>query len=113
MSNPFWMNLSPWAIIFFMLIVCAGLAFIPAALAKDKGYSYGGFWVFGFFAFLPALIVSLCIRTLNNASENIEDVHTPQTIEINAGVTSFCHKCGTKCTEDMLFCNVCGTKLKK
>jgi len=43
--------------------VRVGLAFIPANIAGKKGYSYGGFWVFGFFLFLPALIVALCINT--------------------------------------------------
>lgn len=44
------------------LLVAVGLAFIPASIAKRKGYSYGGFWVFGFFLFLIALIVALCLR---------------------------------------------------
>ena len=46
----------------FGLLVAVGLAFIPASIAKRKGYSYGGFWVFGFFLFLIALIVVLCLR---------------------------------------------------
>lgn len=39
----------------------AGLAFIPANIAKKKGYSYGGFWALGFFFFLIGLIVALCL----------------------------------------------------
>ena len=42
--------------------VFIGLAFIPANLAKNKGYSYGGFYAFGLFFFLPALIVALVIE---------------------------------------------------
>lgn len=38
-----------------------GLAFIPATIARKKGYSYGGFWVLGFFFFLIGLIVALCL----------------------------------------------------
>lgn len=38
-----------------------GLAFIPANIAKKKGYSYGGFWALGFFFFLIGLIVALCL----------------------------------------------------
>ena len=51
-------------IILFILLgiaACVGLAFIPANIAKKKGYSYGGFWAFGFFLFVPALIVALLI----------------------------------------------------
>jgi len=45
-----------------MLGVAVGLAFIPASVARKKGYSYGGFWCFGFFAFVPAIIVAACIK---------------------------------------------------
>lgn len=41
------------------LITFALLAFIPAYIAWKKDYSFGGFWLFGFFLFLPALIVAL------------------------------------------------------
>ena len=43
------------AIIIWIISIGAavGLAFIPANMAKKKGYSYGGFWVFGFFLFIP------------------------------------------------------------
>jgi len=46
----------------FVMLIGVGLAFIPATIARKKGYSYGGFWVFGFFLFLPALIVALVIQ---------------------------------------------------
>jgi len=51
-----------------VLLICliwlgaaVGLAFIPATIAKKKGYSYGGFWALGFFFFLIGLIVALCL----------------------------------------------------
>lgn len=46
---------------FLMVFVSVALAFIPANMARKKGYSYGGFWLFGFLCFLPALIVALVI----------------------------------------------------
>lgn len=46
---------------FFVLLFAVLLAFIPASMAKKKGYSYGGFWVFGFFLWLPAIIVAACL----------------------------------------------------
>ena len=44
------------------LILSIGLAFIPANIVNKKGYSKGGFFVFGFFLWLPALIVALCLK---------------------------------------------------
>lgn len=52
-------------IIIPLILFFVGLAFIPAYIAKNKGYSLGLFWLFGFFLFLPALIVSLCIEDKN------------------------------------------------
>lgn len=48
--------------LFLMLVISAALAFIPAYLARKKGYSQGLFWLFGFFLFLPAIIVACCIE---------------------------------------------------
>jgi hypothetical protein len=44
------------------LLVLVGLAFIPANIAGKKGYSVGGFFLFGLFFFLPALIVALIVQ---------------------------------------------------
>lgn len=51
-----------FGLIVFSLIIALLLAVIPARIAKKKGYSYGGFYVFGFFLFLVALIVALLIK---------------------------------------------------
>lgn len=48
--------------LFLMLVISAALAFIPAYLARKKGYSQGLFWLFGFFLFVPAIIVACCIE---------------------------------------------------
>lgn len=52
-------------LIVLLLLLYIGLGFIPANIAKKKGYSFGLFWLFGFFFFVPALIVSLCISDKN------------------------------------------------
>ena len=44
-----------------LLIVLLGLGFIPATIANSKGYSAVGFYFFGLFFFLPALIVVLVL----------------------------------------------------
>ena len=48
--------------LFFMLAISVALGFIPATIARKKGYSQGLFWLFGLFLFLPALIVACCIE---------------------------------------------------
>ena len=48
--------------LFFMLAISVALGFIPTTIARKKGYSYGLFWLFGFFLFLPAIIVACCIE---------------------------------------------------
>ena len=67
---------SPGATLVSLLIV-AGLAFIPANIAKKKGYSFGGFWVFGFFFFLIALIVSLCLNYKPEFDPNYQYQYAP------------------------------------
>ncbi len=52
-------------IIVVTLVFFVALGFIPANIAKKKGYSFGLYWLFGFFLFFPALIVSLCIDDKN------------------------------------------------
>jgi hypothetical protein len=49
-------------IFFIWLLLLVGLAFIPAAIAGNKGYSLGAFYAFGLFFFVPALIVALVMQ---------------------------------------------------
>jgi hypothetical protein len=44
-----------------LFVLVALLASIPAVIADRKGHSAFGFYVFGFFLFVPALIVALVI----------------------------------------------------
>lgn len=46
----------------FILVLALLLAIIPARIARNKGYSFAGFYVFGFFLFIVALIVALVIK---------------------------------------------------
>ncbi len=48
-----------------VLIIMALLALIPATVAGNKGYSKVGFWFFGLFLWLIALIVALCLKDKN------------------------------------------------
>jgi hypothetical protein len=53
----------------FLIVLLLLLAVIPARIAKSKGYSYGGFYAFGFFLFIPALIVALAIKPKHTAED--------------------------------------------
>ena len=43
------------------LVLAAGLAFIPANIAKNKGRSFGLWWFYGWMLFIVALIHSLTL----------------------------------------------------
>jgi hypothetical protein len=49
-------------VLFVYILLLLGLAFIPAVIASNKGHSGVGYYIFGLFFFLPALIVALLIR---------------------------------------------------
>lgn len=38
------------------LLIAAGLAFIPANIAKKKGHSFGLWWFYGWMLFIVAII---------------------------------------------------------
>lgn len=38
------------------LIIAAGLGFIPASIAKNKGHSFGLWWFYGWMLFIVAII---------------------------------------------------------
>lgn len=48
--------------VFVFLLIPVLTAFLPANIASKKGYSAGGFYLFGLFFFIPALIVALMIQ---------------------------------------------------
>ncbi|MGI5919253.1 MAG: zinc-ribbon domain-containing protein [Christensenellales bacterium] len=112
-----------------------GLAFIPATIAGKKGYSYGGFWVLGFFFFLIGLIVALCLDP-KPGSEAYQQKYpppypgaAPYGPSANYGQTGAypppypppqqpqgagevrCAQCGNANPPGSAFCSKCGTKL--
>ena len=42
-------------------VIWFGLAWIPANIARNKGYVFGKWYIYGFFLWLPALIHSLLL----------------------------------------------------
>lgn len=59
------------------LIIAAGLAFIPANIAKNKGYSFGLWWFYGWMLFIVAIIHVSCIPDKN--AQQIPAQSTAQT----------------------------------
>lgn len=43
----------------------AALAFIPASIAKEKGYSFGLWWIYGWLLFAFAIIHVICLPGRN------------------------------------------------
>ena len=61
-SGASYANILPILIpIIFALIIVLGLAYIPANIARKKGYGFMGFYILGIFLFFVALIISLCL----------------------------------------------------
>jgi hypothetical protein len=63
--------------LFVPLLLALGLGFIPANIAKKKGYSAGGFYVFGVLFFLIALIVAVCLRNKTLTSSTVPASPSP------------------------------------
>lgn len=55
------------------ILLAAALALIPAAIAKNKGKSFLAFYIFGFFLWLPALIVAAVM----SSEQRVEYVYMP------------------------------------
>jgi hypothetical protein len=113
-----------WLIALFVGIGAnVGLAFIPAYIAKNKGYSFGAFWCIGFFAsFVIGLIIAVCLP------EKYPPYYPPYTpygqpygqppygqpyqqSGPSAQFTNYCSKCGHGIVSGDPFCPGCGNKV--
>lgn len=62
-----------------ILAIAAGLACIPASIAKNKGYSFGLWWFYGWMLFIVAIIHVSLIQDKNthqipfNAGQSVAD----------------------------------------
>jgi hypothetical protein len=63
-----------WMAYIFLALFLIFFALVTSNIARKKGYSQGGFWIFAFFLPIPALIVVLCLKPRKkrypNAAEN-------------------------------------------
>ena len=69
-----------------ILIIAAGLAFIPASIAKRKGYSFGLWWFYGWMLFIVAIIHVSLIPDKNSQQTPINQFNSiPYSPPSNAG----------------------------
>ena len=59
--------------IFLVLIIAALLAFIPANIAKNKGYEFGTWYIYGLFLFIIAFVHSMILIDISDEIEYEED----------------------------------------
>ncbi len=57
------------------LLIAACLAFIPASIAKNKGYSFGLWWIYGWMLFIVAIIHVIIIPD-KHAQPNLSSVQS-------------------------------------
>lgn len=68
------------------LAIAAGLGFIPASIAKNKGYSFGLWWFYGWMLFIVAIIHVSLIPDKNAQQIPINTTpHIPYCPPSNAG----------------------------
>jgi hypothetical protein len=110
------------AVVIIIVAVAAnvGLAFIPAYLAKNKGYSFGAFWCIGFFAsFVIGLIIAVCLPDkMQSGYAPYGQPYPPygqpygQPNQQQGQYTSYCSKCGHGLVSGDPFCPGCGAKVQ-
>lgn len=91
------------------LMILVTLAFVIGSMAKKKGYSYAGFWFFGFFLWLPALIVAL---KLPNRNREYPPVYFGPQCPPEGAQTPTCPYCGAALPGDGVFCTTCGARIR-
>jgi hypothetical protein len=86
------------AIIWLVAVIAvACLNIIPARIAKSKGYSWAGFWFFGWFFFIPALMTALIMPTKPGYGQ-VEP-------------SKVCPKCAESVKPEAVICRYCNSDL--
>ncbi|WP_025901395.1 zinc ribbon domain-containing protein [Tatumella sp. UCD-D_suzukii] len=85
-----------------LLLICAVLGCIPAAIASSKGRSFGAWWIYGALLFIVALIHSLCIKRDHKAIEKEQ---------LSEGLVK-CPYCAEMVKPEAIKCKHCGSDLQ-
>lgn len=94
-------------IFYYSKIVCIGLGFIPAGIARTKGYRlFGLWWLFGWLAFIPCMITVLVLK-----DKSKEQKRCPDCGKIMRQNANFCESCGNKMPV-IKTCPQCGARAK-
>ncbi|WP_409456002.1 zinc ribbon domain-containing protein [Pantoea brenneri] len=82
-----------------LLLICAVLGCIPAAIARSKGRSFGLWWIYGALLFIVALIHALCIGKDHKAIEQSQ---------LKEGLVK-CPYCAEPIKPEAVKCKHCGS----
>lgn len=82
-----------------LLLICAVLGCIPAAIASSKGRSFGLWWIYGALLFIVALIHALCIGKDHKAIEQSQ---------LKEGLVK-CPYCAEPIKPEAVKCKHCGS----
>lgn len=85
-----------------LFIICAIIGCIPAAIAKSKGHSFLGWWIYGALLFIIALIHSLVIK---------RDIRAIEQSQLDEGLAK-CPFCAEMIKPDAIKCKHCGSCVK-
>ena len=88
--------------ILIFLVTLAVISCLPASIAKNKGRSFGSWWVYGFLLFPIALIHSLAM------SKDVEGLEA----QAIASGNRKCPACAEMVKVEAIICKHCGSKLE-
>lgn len=86
-----------------LIIICAIIGCIPAAIASGKGRSFFAWWVYGALLFIVALIHSLVIK---------KDIRSLERSQLDEGLVK-CPFCAEMIKPEAIKCKHCGSNVKE